>query len=129
MKKILVLLFSLLISFNSYGEWTRIINNIEGDVIYVDNQTIKSVSNMRYYYQLLDYVSPTEFGDLSDTAYKQIDCKTYKGKLLSVNYYSEPLGRGNPTEGSGPRPNSKWKSYPINSIAYESAKYACNFKR
>ena len=41
MKKLLILLFSILISFNSYGEWTKITETINGDTFYIDISFIK----------------------------------------------------------------------------------------
>ena len=43
MKKLLLLLFSILISFNSYGEWTQTAEWDNGDTQYIDFDTIKSV--------------------------------------------------------------------------------------
>ena len=40
MKKLTILLFSILISFNSYGEWTEIAKNTDG-THYIDKDTIK----------------------------------------------------------------------------------------
>ena len=129
MKKLTILLFSILISFSSYGEWTKVGDNVEGDVFYVDHQTVKSVSNMRYYYLLKDYVAPTEWGDLSSKAYKKVNCENLQqDKNLLINYYPEPLGKGIPTEGSGPRSNAKWESYPLSSIGYLVSEYICNLK-
>jgi len=31
MKKLLILLFSILISFNSYGEWTKVVEGVDGN--------------------------------------------------------------------------------------------------
>ena len=128
MKKLLILLFSLLVSVNSYGDWTRVTSNELGDVAYVDLQTVKIVSNMRYFYYLKDYVSPSPWGDLSNTSYRQINCKTFQAKDLLLNYYAEPLGKGSPTEGSGPTPDSKWQSYPLDSMGYAVSEYICNLK-
>ena len=128
MKKLLILLFSILISFNSYSEWTQITQNVYGDVSYVDLQTVKSVSNMRYYYLLKDYVVPTEWGDLSSKMYQQINCSTLQAKGLLINYYAEPLGKGSTTEGSGPNSDAKWISYPLDSMGHAVHEYICNLK-
>ena len=41
MKKILALLFSILISFNSYGEWTKVAESNSGDNYYLDLGNVK----------------------------------------------------------------------------------------
>ena len=45
MKKLLLLLFSLLLSFNSYGDWTKTSEDTDGDSFYIDFQTIKKLDN------------------------------------------------------------------------------------
>ena len=68
MKKILVPLFSLIISFNAYGEWTFVVkgepsnNNVYTH--YVDFDSVKINGNI-YNWQLTDYLKPEPFGDLS----------------------------------------------------------------
>ena len=42
MKKLLLLLFSILISFNSYGEWEEVVESTDGDTYYIDKDTIKT---------------------------------------------------------------------------------------
>ena len=41
MKKLLILLFSILISFNSYGELVEVTESTDGDISYIDKNTIK----------------------------------------------------------------------------------------
>jgi len=36
MKKLTILLFSIFISFNSYGEWTYVSETVDGSVYYID---------------------------------------------------------------------------------------------
>ena len=44
MKKLLILLFSLLISFNSYGEWTQVSKDINNNTYYIDYKKINSIA-------------------------------------------------------------------------------------
>jgi hypothetical protein len=65
MKKLLVLLFSIIISFNSYGEWKYITSNTLGDYYYVDYSFIKESNGDLYFWYLNDYLEPTPYGRLS----------------------------------------------------------------
>ena len=49
MKKLLILLFSILISLNSYGEWTYVSSNITKDDYYVDFDKITKMGIKRIY--------------------------------------------------------------------------------
>jgi hypothetical protein len=60
MKQLLTLLFSILISFNSYGQWTKITES-DGDSIYIDFDTIKEQDGYVYWWVLTDYLKPTIF--------------------------------------------------------------------
>ena len=52
MKKLLVLLFSILISFNTYGEWVKVSTTIDGTEYYVEIDTIKEHNGYVYSWRL-----------------------------------------------------------------------------
>ena len=45
MKKLLLLLFSLMLSFNSYGEWTKVNEDVEDNSYFIDFRTVKKVDD------------------------------------------------------------------------------------
>ena len=97
MKKLLVLLFSLLISFNSFGEWKKV-DSVQGNYFYIDYDGIKKNNGYVYYWQLLGYVKPTDFGDLSSISLYEVDCKIpYKERRIAASYYTLPMGKGTPS--------------------------------
>jgi hypothetical protein len=71
MKKLLILLFSILISFNSYGEWTKTGTN-SGDSHYLDTGRVKESGGYVYFWTMTDYLKP-EYGDMSNQMYFQGD--------------------------------------------------------
>ena len=90
MKKLLVLLFSLLISFNSYGEWTKINKSGIGTTFYIDIETIKEQNGYVYYWTMWDKLKPDKYGDKSYKFYHQGDCEPVRVKYLSYIYYKQP---------------------------------------
>ena len=98
MKKILVPLFSLIISFNAYGEWTFVaegvpINNTS-HTHYVDFDSVKVNGNV-YHWKLTDYSKPDQWGDLSFRMLYETDCNVpQKTRILSQLYYIQPMGKG-----------------------------------
>ena len=66
MKKLLIPLFSILISFNSYGEWKELGMNVAGDTFYIDKDIIKEHNRYVYWWVLKDYLKPDEYGTLSE---------------------------------------------------------------
>jgi hypothetical protein len=57
MKKLLVLLFSVMISFNSYGDWTDFGKTVDGTGWYINYDTIKKHNGYVYYWDLTDYIN------------------------------------------------------------------------
>ena len=98
MKKLLLIL-ALLFSAAMYSspvraEWTRVIENMNGDTFYVDFERIRKHDGYVYYWDLLNNLKPTETGVLSSKAYIQADCKLFSYKNLSLSVYKEPMGNG-----------------------------------
>ena len=93
MKKLLVLLFSLMIQFNSYGEWIKVTENITlENIYYVDIDTIKESGGYVYWYQMNNYTKPNKWGDMSSIFYVQGDCGVNRSRLLSGIFYQQPIG-------------------------------------
>jgi len=88
MKKPLLLLFALILSFNSYGEWTEIPNDIE-DTGYIDFDNLQERSDGYVYWWMLRSSS-----DTSQKMYIQTDCETEGINPLQVDYHTEPMGGG-----------------------------------
>jgi hypothetical protein len=109
MKKLLVLLFSILISSSSYAEWKYVTTGTSGNDYYIDYQSIKKNNGYYYYYALTDLLEPDKDGDLSYSAYRKVDCKVFRTFSLSEFYYSKNMGKGKLT--NNPNKNPEWR-YP-----------------
>ena len=95
MKKLLVLLFSAMISFNSYGEWTEVSESVDGDIAYVDYDYIKKNNGYVYYWELFDMLKPMVSGIFSAKTFNEIVCNNpMKYRVISTHYYSLPMGEG-----------------------------------
>ena len=98
MKKLLLiftLLFSTLVfSSPSYAGWTKVGENENGDIFYVDLDRIRKHDGYVYAWDLSNYLKPTKQGNLSVKIYKQHDCKLVRFKHLSFSFHKQPRGRG-----------------------------------
>ena len=116
MKKLLVLLFSILISFNSYGEkWFDVSSDVDGTTYYLDGDSVKKNGGYVYHWEMEDLLKPDEYGIMSAKRYQQSDCGMNRYKILSLYVYYQPMGRGNSQ--TIPLPNSEWKYPPPSSVA------------
>ncbi len=129
MKKLLTLLFSILISFNSYGEWIKVTKSIsgsaKGDTYYVDIDTIKENDGYVYFWVLQDKLKPDKWGDMSVKALIQGDCRLNRDKTLSYIFYKQPMGEGE-NETSTPS-NPEWGYSKPNSVGEMGLNYVCDY--
>ena len=113
MKKLLVLIFSILISFNSYGEgffsnlldsfssssssnsgWTKLYIDSSGDSVYIQKSSISKRSNgYVYYWEMTDHLKPF-MGTMSSLLYMEGDCVAKRYKYLKNIQYSRSMGTG-----------------------------------
>jgi len=124
MKKLLIFLFSLLISFNSYGEWKKIASNDNGTFFYLDEDTFKQNGGYVYSWILTDYLKPV-MGDLSTELYVQSDCSTGREKHLAFNSYSKSMGRGTRTKTF--TPPDQWVYPSPGSVNEILSNYICDY--
>ena len=125
MKKLLVLLFSILISFNSYGEWKEIGSSDEGDTFFVDIDTIKENGMYVYWWDMNNYFKPDKWGDKSSAIYSQGDCGANRSMMLSGIFYEQPMGEGSNEQYTPPNP--EW-SYPFpGTITANLLDYVCDY--
>ena len=99
MKKLSLILLSLLLSFNSYGEWIQVPTNEKGGTfIDFDNLQLRTDGYVYWWMMVSDSSS-------SQTAYIQTDCKTKAVNVLQLDSYDEPMGAGDLTS---TKPDEGW---------------------
>ena len=128
MKKLLVLLFSILISINSYGEWTFITTNDRGDNYFVDLDTIKKQEGDVYYWELLDFAIPLMDITYSSKSYIVTDCNLnlFRYKYLRDIFYSQPMLKGSIVHSSD-IPDTEWRFNSPESTGVAELKRVCDF--
>ena len=108
MKKLLLLLFSLMLSFNSYGVWVSM-GDSNNKTHYLEVDTIKENNSYLYSWDMQDYFEPRDTGMVSSKMYRKIDCEVYRYKILTFISYNESMGKG---EADDPyTPPDEW-AYP-----------------
>ena len=129
MKKLLILLFSIIISLNSYGEWVHVSTSIsgssKGDQWYVDIDTIKKNDGYIYFWILQDKLKPDQWGDISVKSLSEADCSLNREKYLSFIFYKQPMGEGE-NETATPT-NIDWKYHLPNSNGQNILDYVCDY--
>ena len=129
MKKLLTistLIFTVMFSSPSFAEWTKVGESVDGTTFYVDFDRIRKHGGYVYWWDLIDYLKPNEYGTLSSKNYRQGDCKLFRFKGLSSSFHNEPMG-----EGTAPpfTPPEKWYYPSPNSSIEEILKIVCAYAK
>ena len=123
MKKLLILLFSILISFNSYGEWIKV-GTTSGADHYLHLENSREHNGYVYYWSMMDYFEPYK-GYMSDQVYSQGDCKIFRFRPIEGTFYKKPMGEGETKP--YPPPPEKWRNPRPNSIGAIELNLVCDY--
>ncbi len=92
---LMIAVFSLLGTNDELGtKWERIDENINGNVYYLDYESIRKRDNGIYFWYLADYLTPTSSGYFSVKIYNLADCYDFRYKHIGFLAYKEPMGMG-----------------------------------
>ncbi len=97
MKKLLtltVLLYSLIFSPVSFGEWSPVVTGGSGSISYVDFDRIRKNNGFVYFWRLVDYPEPISGEYLSVKSYHKGDCELLRHQYLSTGWYKQSMGKG-----------------------------------
>jgi len=98
--------------------------NVKGTSFYVDLERIRKHDGHVYWWELVDFSKPTEYGHLSGKTYSQGDCKLFRSKYLSATLYKEPMGEGT---GETRTISEKWDYPPPDSSNETILKRVCAY--
>ena len=76
---------------------------------YYDKDRVRKNGKYIYFWELKDYIKPSEWGDLSSTTYVQLDCSIFRFKWLNIRGYKNTMGEGEITRDY--TPTDEW-NYP-----------------
>ena len=121
---IFLYIFSVANCFAEFN-WKKIGSNTAGDVSYVDLFSIKKVGNNVFFFRLMDYIRPTNQGDLSSKIYFEVNCLDLSFRYIKDFYYKQPMGNGEYTifDEIG-----EWENNTKGSIGEDVREFACNYK-
>ena len=127
MKKLLVLLFSILISLNSFGEWTKFSDSTNGDKFFIDIDSIKEHNGSVFFWKLRDYIKPDVTGDLSVSMYSEGDCGMFRERTLSFIFYARSMGKGNGNQMAPDGNSVDWRYPAPGSIYHGVLNFVCDY--
>lgn len=113
MKK-LFLMFILVLSkvicaSPSQADWKRITKGSNGHVFYINTLSIEEKEGKVYFWQLIDYLKPDEYGDLSAQIYIESDCVNLRLRWINFSYHKAPMGIDNTIKKKPNKDLSRWQ--------------------
>ena len=119
-----------MLSFNSYGEWTKVNMDVIGDSYYIDFSTVKVVGDYVNWWEMRDFIEPDDEGSMSVMYYIKGDCENTRTKFKSVLDYEGSMGTGDSTDMSGGVLNleeiMEWRYPPPPSVDYANLTDVCS---
>ena len=88
MKKLLLLLFSFLLSFSSYGEWTEFLTD-KDEILYIDLENFQERSDGYVYYWMM-----LSDSSKSQKVYVKADCEFESFNVLQIDTHTKTMGGG-----------------------------------
>ena len=120
MKRLLTIIL-LIMSADSYAEWTRIDGN-DRLSLYADKATIRRNGNLVKMWDLLDFKTAQK-NVLSVKVQSEYDCKAERSRILAVTRFSGQMGNGTVVYGNND--GGKWLPIEPGSIGESKWKIAC----
>jgi len=122
MKKIFILLFSLLASFSSYGYWTEThLDN--GDSVYVDFDYLKKKYDGTLSWRYLEN-KPNDKTMKSVVFFIEGDCKMGLTRIVSTTLYRELMGQDKILSDNR---GYSWEPPKPDSTSYQTLNIVCSF--
>ena len=125
MKKItllLVIIFTFLFSTTSWGDWSYLVESVNGDKYYYDKDRVRKSGKYIYFWELFDLKEQFQ-NSLSDTSYTQIECSIFRYKTLKVQFYTKQMGEGGILYSYTPK--DEWKYPKLNTSKEFILKKVC----
>ena len=110
-----------------FAEWTKVSEGVSsGNTWFIDYDTVKENDGYVYYWVLVDYLKPDQFGDLSVKVLNELDCDIpRKFRNLSWIFYKQPMGIGSgDTETAS---SDEWIYPSPNSVNETVTNAACDY--
>jgi len=128
MKKLLILLFSTLISLNSYGEWSYFSDNIDRHNFYISDDSINEIDGYVYFWTMENYKEPqSSYELLSVKRYKKGDCQLNQTSQLMWIGFKKLNGLEEVARLKVRESDLEWKYLAPGTINWDILNYVCDY--
>ena len=130
MKKLILLLFSLILSFSSFG-YVKVNEDISDNSYYIDFTTVKKVDDYVFWWEMRDDIQVNDAGFLSSQTYYKGDCNLSRRTINALYRYTENKGFGDSKDMSRNgllnfEEILGWTYPPPDSVGYDNLQIVCS---
>ena len=125
---LLVIFFFFKVTFllPAKDHWEKVTIGSNGYVFYINLLSIEEKGSKIYFWQLIDYLNPDEYGDMSAKIYIESDCVNLKYKWISFSYHKMSMGKDTTELKKPTKDLSRWQTALPNSTSKSILDYVCN---
>ena len=91
-----------------FGAWSEVARNVNHTSYFLDLGKIQNVKPYTYAWLLVNFLEPSQSGDMSEVHYVKVHCDDFVFRTLKVLRYGGPMGLGNVTENFIPSNSLEW---------------------
>ena len=127
--KIIIILFLFIkLSFSLETNWIKITKGENGHTFFIDENSLIEEEGYIYFWELINYNKPDEFGDLSAKIYIKGDCKNFRFRWRKLSYHKKTMAKDEQELKDPSYLVSDWQ-YPSQSSASKTVlDHACNIQ-
>ena len=120
-------IFFFFFTFSLNAKWEKVTQGLNGQDFYIDTEKIQESENYVYFWQLINYLQPDEYGDLSARIFIEADCKNFSFRWLYLAYHKEAMAADNAKVAQASKIVSNWQNPYIKSTSKAVLEHACNY--
>ena len=125
--RLLLIIFFLLFPSVVFGDWTRVADGkYYKTEVYMDFDRIRKHNGKYFWWTLINLSQIGKDGVKSLKGYREGDCKLFRLKGLSYNFYKEPMSGGTAEVFTPTGKSADWEYPPPNSAQEYTLKIVCN---
>ena len=124
---VILIIFKLIVILQAQGHWKKVTTGSNGYVFYINLLSIEESDSKVYFWQLIDYIEPDEYGDMSAKIYIESDCVNLRYKWITFSYHKESMGRDSTVQKKPTKNLSRWQVASPHSTSKSILDYVCNY--
>jgi hypothetical protein len=125
MKKFLLVIIFLMITFNSYAQsnWVYVTSSSIDDDVFVDRGSIQTQGDSITFWSRMNYKQRDEFGDLSSKVQFTINCRT-REVIMRFSMFYDDIDNGGKLRKSN-KTSDSWSPIAPDTVFWGLYKFVC----